>query len=376
MRFAALACSGLFLLAACEQRQPAEPASPPAPEQQTPVEALLSDELPGLSAPATGVAFWEHPSLPYNGLLIVANQNGLVSYNMDDGNEVSRIDGFNAHGAAVSYLGFGAQAAGFLAFFDEADSIFRFYGIDNASRAFLPLSDGPAIRGAVRGFCLGRAQTADAPTLFVVQNAKVQLFNLAADADGVAVAGEASVDTPDDLVSCTVGHDGVLVLVASDGALYRLEGENAFATAFATTEAQTAGDIDLIASTIGEGDDSSLSGQLLLLDTTDGAVHVIDSESGANIGVVNFAGTANMPGASPATVMAASSANLGSLYRSGILGFGAVSEEGPVVRITPTSSVLNALSLDVGNPVSSRGGAPATDDGLIITVPDFGAQPD
>lgn len=364
-------CALLTGLAACERKAETPEPEEPAVER---VDALLSDDLPDLAAPATGVAFWEHPTLSFNSLLIVANENGVVSYNMENGEEVARIDGFNAQGAAVSYLGNGAQAAGFLSSFDEAEGLFRFYGVDNASRAFLPLNDGPAIRGAVRGFCMGRAQDADAPTLFVIQNARIQLFNLEANADGVTVAGEASVDAPDNLVSCAVAHDGVVILAADDGDIYRLAEENAFSAPFAEAGAKTPGDIAVIASAAGE--DASAGGQILLLDESDGAVHVFDRASGRPLGIVDFAGTDVMPAAESATVMNASSANLGALYRDGVIAFGVVSEEGPAVRLAPKSSLLNALALPVGDPVSPRGAASESDGDLLISPPEIEDQPE
>lgn len=379
MRFTApIAFAAVVFAASCGRETAETPAEPEASEVERPsgpVEALLSDDLPGLAAPAAGIAFWEHPSLPYNSLMIVSNENGVVSYNMDDGVEVGRVDGFNARGAAVSYLGFGARAAGFLAFFDEADSLFRFYGIDNASRAFLPLNNGPSIRGAVRDFCMGRARSALTPTLFVVQNARIRLFNLTGDAEGVTVDGEAAIDTPDNLVSCAVDSDGAVLLAADDGAIYRLMGENAFAAPFARTEAETPGDLAIVAALSGE-EGESVSRRILLLDEADGAVHVADAENGTALGVVNFVGTDRMQSAEAATVMGASSSNLGSLYRDGILAFGAAGAEGPIVRITPASSLYNALSLSAGGGVSARG---ETEDGereLQISIPDFSTQPE
>jgi hypothetical protein len=379
MRIAApLALAAFMLVVACGSETTDKAAAPDEIEVKQPtgpVEALLSDDLPGLSAPSTGVAFWEHPSLPFNSLLIVSSENGVVSYNMDDGVEVGRIDGFNAQGAAVSYVGLGARAPGFVAFFDEADSLFRFYGIDNASRAFLPLNTGPSIRGAVRGFCMGRARSALTPTLFVVQNARLRLFNLTGDADGVTASGEAAIDAPDNLVSCTVDSDGVVLIADDQGAIYRLIGDNAFTAPFAQTEAETPGDLVIISSLSGE-EGESISRRILLLDEADGAVHVVDAETGNALGVVQFAGTDRMQNAEPANVMGASSANLGSLYRDGILAFGAVGAEGPIVRITPASSLYNALSLSAGGAVGARGETQDGERELQISIPEFSVQPE
>lgn len=365
MRLTALIIAGFVALAACER--PTQDVEPAAPAINA-VSTTVSDELPGLTAPATGIAFWEHPTLTFNGVMIVATGEGVVSYNMEDGNEVSRIDGIAAAGAAVGYAGFGPAAAGFLAFFDEADSLFRFYGVDNASRAFLPLQDGPAIRGAVRGFCLGRSPGAAAPVLFVVQNAKVQFFNLAAGAEGIGVESEGVIDTPDNMASCAVDPGGVLLLGADDGAIYRLDGPDAFQAPFAKASIAKAGEMALLQSAAPDNDSTQASAQILFFDESDGALHVFNAADGATLGVVSIDGTDQLPGVSAADVFAATPGNLGGLYRDGVAAFG-VSDapDGPVIRLAPVGGIANALSLEIGDPVSLRGRAPEADDtGLII----------
>ena len=361
--------------AACDR---AAKDQPKAPEPAIVASTQVSDELPGLDAPATGIAFWEHPTLAFNGLMIVAGEKGLVSYNMEDGNPVARVDGFDAQGVAVDYLGFGTQAVGFAAFLDRAENTFRFYGIDNNTRAFLPLDPGPVIRGAVRGFCMGRAQTADAPTLFVIQKSKIQLFNLAANNSGVAIAGETTIETPDNIASCTVDSDGVLIVAAEDGALYRVAGENAFATPFAQTEIASVGEIGLViaaADAAAEAEDTlsdtqSTFGHILMADKASGALHVFDREDGRKIGVVTFDALDALAGVDHADVFAATGANLGGLYRNGVVAFGVGDGvDGPTIRLAPTSSVANALSQSVGTTLSPRGVMlEGDDDGLIIKI--------
>ncbi|MEZ5894255.1 MAG: hypothetical protein R3C58_14065 [Parvularculaceae bacterium] len=212
MRLFALAFCAVALVAACGKKE-SKPAEPPAAAAEAPV----SDELPGLAAPATGIAFWDHPALPFNGMMLVAGEKGVAAYNMEDGNPAGVIDGFNAKGVAVSYFGVGAQAAGFVAFLDADANTFRFYGIDNASRAFLPLKGDIAIRGAVRDFCLGRAEGAPAPALFAVEKGAARVFNLLPAQGGLSVASEKTLDAPDDAVSCAVARDGTLLVAGANG---------------------------------------------------------------------------------------------------------------------------------------------------------------
>lgn len=365
--------AALVMLAACERKTETQDTAPASIER---VEALLSDELPGLSAPATGVAFWEHPTLSFNSLLFVANENGVVSYDMENGTEVSRVDGFDARGAEVSYFGFGAAAAGFLAFFDEADSLFRFYGVDNASRAFLPLDPGPEIRGVVRDFCMGRALDGRTPILFVVQKGRIQFFGLEGAAEGVAVTEQGEINTPDNMMTCATDRNGELILAADDGALYRLNSNDAFQTPIGTANTQSVRDLAIIRTNIPEAEAVSLREIILVLDGEDGALHVLDASEGRALGVVDFNGTEEMPAAGPAAIMNVSSANLGALYRDGVIAMGAEGDEGPVIRIAPASSLLNALSLPLGEPVSPRGATPEADDGLNFSVPALSNQPE
>ncbi len=365
------ACLALFVAAACDRK----PETPGTSEPQTieVQEAPVSDELPGLPGAATGIAFWDHPTLSFNSTLIVATASGIVSYNMEDGNEVSRIDGFHADGVASGYFGSGPQAAGFIGFLDADENSFRFYGIDNQSRAFLPLEGGPQIRGAVRDYCMGRAAGAEASSLFVVQNGAVQVFNLAAAESGLAIESEATIETPDNMTSCAVDIDGRVLLAGDKGGIYRVAGEDAFAAPIAQAGATETGALAVIGAEVApeaEGEAPVLTGQILFADLSSGAVHVFESVSGKALGAVRITATDDLPGVDKAEAFAATGANLGALYRNGAVALGvADGADGPVIRIAPASSVKNALSVPVGDPVSSRGTAPeAEDDGLIIPI--------
>ncbi len=357
----------LALIAACDRK--AADTSPATPEIAEVDQAPVSDELPGLPAAATGIAFWRHPTLAFNSTMIVATSAGVVSYSMEDGNEVSRIDGFDADGIEVGYFGFGPQAAGFVAFLDAAENTFRFYGVDNNSRAFLPLDGGPAIRGAVRSFCMGRAMNAPTPSLFVVQNSKVQVFNLSASEEGVTAENGPALETPDNLVSCAVDIDGSLLVAADNGNIYRLSGENAFAAPIARASVSRPETLAVLAAADAE-DPSVMTGEILLVDLSNGAIHVFDRVDGKAHGVVKLSATDSLPGVEGGEAFGVTGGNLGGLYRNGAVAFGVANgEDGPVIRIAPASSLKNALSVPVGDPVSPRGETPETgEDSLIIPI--------
>jgi len=370
----------LIVLAACERISGGAPDALEPVEPATPVDVIASDELP-LGGPATGLDFWIHPNVAFNSLMIVASAEGLASYNIEDGEGVGRIDDIAAQGAVVSYFGFGPLAAGVIAAFDANSNGFRFYGVDNASRAFLPLAGGPLMASEMRGFCFGRALTAPAPSLFVIEPSGVRTFNLAlgddASAPGFAVEGQAFVETPENIRACAVETDGVLLLANDRGDIYRLEGEDAFAAPLRANGASDVAGLALLAAAEG--------GAIALLDGSDGVVQLFNRKTGERLGAMRhttrdaaFAdasdadenGKANAPAPPPATVLGGSGANLGALYRNGVIALGLAKGGEPLVRMIPVIGVQNALSLTPGTPVNPRG-APARqeDDALIIPGP-------
>lgn len=61
----------LTFIAACDRKT--ENAAPAAPQITEVDPAPVSDELPGLPAAATGIAFWRHPTLSFNSTMIVVS---------------------------------------------------------------------------------------------------------------------------------------------------------------------------------------------------------------------------------------------------------------------------------------------------------------
>ena len=371
MRLSALLLATLLFAASCDREAKTPDGAEPQETQDATYEAAgaisapVSDELPGLPAPATGIAFWDHPTLSFNGLMIVATEAGVIGYSMEDGVEVTRIDGVNANGLGVGYLGVGPQAAGFVAVIDGAENAFFFYGVDNQTRAFLPLNAGPSAAG-VKGFCLGRGADAATPSLFAIQRGRIRIYNLAASASGVQIESEAELAAPNDLVSCAVDLEGALLAADEDGDIFRLAGEDSFAAPFARAPSVARpGPLAVIPAAMDEG--ARTEGLIFLAGLGKGQVAVFDS-TGEALGAVVLEGTGDMPAVGAAQSFGATGANFGALYRNGVIAFGVSGAEGgPAVRIAPASTVKNALAVPLGEPVSPRGGAaPAAADTLLI----------
>ncbi|NOX81724.1 MAG: hypothetical protein GXP06_01785 [Alphaproteobacteria bacterium] len=371
MRTTALLLAGMLALAACGRE-----ADAPAPEPIAPVGVAASDET-SLAAPANGLAFWMHPNVAFNSLLIAASADGLAAYNIEDGAAVSSVPGVNVSGVAVSYLGFGPTATGVVAAFQPDASAFAFYRIDNGARNFAPLAGGPLastldIRGAVRGFCFGRGDGVETPSLYVVQRGKILVFNFEDQDSGLAPAANITMDAPDDLVTCAVDSDGALLTVSATGAIFRLDGEDSFKAPFARAQISEIGGLAVIAATAPEGDtpegeEPAVYGQIALLDKSTGAVHLFDRTDGRALGAVTIQATDEIEGVTAAAAMGATGANLGGLYRDGLV---ALSVDGAAaVRFIPLNGLANALAFPVGAPVNPRGVvAPDEDDGLLINI--------
>lgn len=312
--------------------------------------------------------------MAFNSLMIVANADGLVSYNIEDGNEVSRIAGVSADGVGVSYFGFGPQAIGVAAFYNADYNAFEFHGIDNISRSFTPVEGGPSMRDNVRGFCFGRASANSEPTLFVVQPGKVAVFNITAASFELGspipvVLDTAEISTPDDITDCAVTPDGVLLVLAENGDVFRVDGSD-FDAALVQSSVNDSGGLAYISVARDEASGDG-NGHIAILDRTDGAIHVFNGADGVPQGVIKVAATQDIEAVDNASVMGATSVNLGGLYRNGVIALG-LDTEAPSVRLVPTSGIFNSLSFPGGDPVNLRGAAPAAEDNdALIINPEF-----
>lgn len=369
MRLTALACSCLVLLAACGQETQSPPASVEAPE---PAAVPAADQLAGLAAPATGIAFWTHPNVAFNSLIIIAGTEGVASYNIEDASEVSTLPGVNAQGAAVSYLGYGPRARGLFATFDADAGALKIHEIDNVTRAFKPVDGDIPVRGAVRGFCFGRAAGAEAPTLAVLQRGELTRYTFHLENATLTASAGVTETAPNDIVSCAVdGEDGAVFVARENGAIHRIpaDGDGAL---FASASTETPGDLAvLLEMQTAEDETLFVNGQVALLDRASGVIHVFDRTSSAPLGAVRISESFEISAVDTADAMGAISANLGALYRNGALALGLTDEDSAgAVRLIPVNGVLNALDLDEGTPIHPRGAAPETqDNGLLISLP-------
>ncbi len=334
-------------------------AGPPAPPADPPVVAEVQavDEFGAFDVPIGGLAFWAHPTLPYNGLLLAATGEGLVAFNMEDGEEVARVDGVPATGISVSYAGAGADAQGYAAVsmvgVDGGPSDIGFFAIDNATRALISLSSQhvPGDKDD-RGFCLGRNESGDRIVLHQVRRNGWRSRAIGA---GGAVQ-ELSAQFRGGFTACVADDvDRAVFAITAGGDIYRIGADGKIGKSpIARTGVRNPAGIGLSLSGIVAGcPTEECCGYLYVLDGADARVHLFDRDDGRPVGAITLAASFDVEGVRAATALGVGQGNFGAVYRDGVLAL-ATNGEAPSVRLAPLNGVLSALSESVGPPVDLR----------------------
>jgi len=358
MRILALVTS-LFVLAACDRG--GEPAQQ-APREIDAKSVTASDELGGFTTAITGVDFWTHPSLAFSSLMLVATDDGLYSYNIEDGTEIDSVSDISPTNMSVAYNGAGATARGMVALYDNNENQFRFYSIDNIDRSFILTPTLMVAPTGVDGLCLGRKADSADLALHVVSDDKLMSYGLNISDAGVSAEETTSIDTPAGLIDCVVDAvDGAVFALRNDGAVFRfLNGGGE--TPFAVSGATGAVEIGLSLSGFVEGGPTDeCCGQIAILDGADGRVHLFDRDDGHAMGVAEVTASFDVEAVTAATAMGVGYGNFGSTYRDGILAL-ATKGDAPVIRLAPWNGVINALGQPLGEPTDPRGLAAQEDD--------------
>lgn len=355
------AAAALLALAACG-REPAEAPGTPAPEPVEAAQVAAVDEFGPAPAPIAGVAFWSHPALPFNGLVLAATSDGLVAYNIEDGREVAAAGGFSATGLSVAYVGKGPAAQGYAVARAEGSGedggpAYRFYAIDNAERT-LALQTTLFIGGrGIEGFCFGPTREGGL-ALHEMRADGWRATELEIRAGVVTATATQSMPHDGGFTRCAVDDiDGAVYAATPDGALYRLEA-GAEPVLLARTPAKAPADIGLALNGLVEGGPTEeCCGQIALLDGATGEVYLYDREDGALLGAVRLKASFDVDGVGEATAMGMTYGNYGAIYRDGVLAL-ATNGERPVLRLTPLNGVMDALGKPLGPTANPRDLAP------------------
>lgn len=369
MRLAALAAAtALLVLAGCGRDATPPPPAPPQP-LTPPVAVIAADEFGPAGGHVAGVALWTHPTLAFNGLVIAAGRAGLDAWNIEDGEAVARLDGAAFDGVAVAYIGVGRDAQGYAAArLAGGDRAFRFYAIDNITRAFtLQSTMFISERNDARGFCLGRSPQGSGLVMYEMRadgwRATALAFN-----DGVVSAGGAATGQRRGGFEHCVGDDldGAAIAVTAEGELYRLA--DGVATPIAATGVARPAGLGLALNGLGDDEPPQpCCGQIVLLDGETGVVRLYDREDGRALGAVRLEASFDVAAVGAATALGVGYGNYGGIYRDGVIAL-AVDGEEPVVRLTPFNGAMDALAAPLGDAADPRDLAPQREADIVIDI--------
>ncbi|MEM9168787.1 MAG: hypothetical protein AAGC56_03960 [Pseudomonadota bacterium] len=337
--------------------------------------AIVQAQIGGFEGAISGAAFWSHPGVPFNGLVVAVDAGGIKAFNVEDGAPVSAVDEPGLDGVAVGYLGVGAPAAGYAVSRRPATGDFAVFAIDNATRALTARASSIGAGGPVDAFCLGRDGAPDAGlALHAFGDGTLTTYGLAEGSDGLAATATFTRPAPAGVVSCAVDDaDGGIFALDGTGAVVRFDASGEAAEPFATTPAaRPSGLAVALNGLVPGGDTGQCCGQVLVLDGADGVLHVYDRETGAAVGAARIDPSFDVAAVEAASGLGVGYGNYGGALRDGAVAHVTTDDDGaPALKLTPYAGVLNAIDLAYGAPAKPRG-TPADDDaeeGFAIDLP-------
>lgn len=325
-------------------------------------EAAITESVSNDSA-ADALAFWSHPTLAFNSLLITAGDQAIRSFNIEDGSPVATYP-VGATALAIYYDGTGETATGNLVA-RETDGTVRILAIDNLTRDFaargslalpaqsLCVIDRPdtdilvALNGATAsGYALEDdgarplfTHEHEAPIVACAGQPDAPGY-YAIDAAGRLLTASYETERSDTGDSDTGGSDGALTLLANTG-LSDIAG------------------LAAIVRTPSDTRETPFEVTLAVFDNARGALFLFDGADGHQRGKLRLSASFDYDGVERARAFSAGFDNYGAVYRDGVAAFAL--DDG-AVRLVSWNSILNALDLERGQTVSARSVVVETDD--------------
>lgn len=348
-----------FALAACG-RNAETPA--PAPEPSTPEfqEVAAADSFGAPGERVMDVAFWSHPAVAFESLLIAATRDKVSAYRLETGEARFEISG-GAERIDVFYAGEGQKAVGYL--LASGDGADRLYAIDQDGSGFKQLSIATS-GGLAREHCLGNGAS---PELYELTADLVSMRSVRIVANGAEFSSPSSIADVSGAIACSVNPLANEVIVTSeDGSIRRVDPSSGAIFSLALPQ-----DLKPIAAALatGRNETDETVAQIVLLDAGGAMLRLFDSKDGHAIGAVRVKATFDLEAVETATRIKIGSANYGGVYRDGALAI--VTEgDGAPVRLVPWNGVMGALSIPVAAVVDPRipGGESAEDSVISIEV--------
>ena len=373
-----------IMIASCGPNDKTTESATEPPLIPPPSETIITTDEPfSLLAPATGLAFWEHPTVPFQGRVIAATSEGLISKTLE-GEEAPVIQsGIDALGAAIVYfppesirpeqaadaeqrLPPGANVQGVFLTIDKSVNAIRLFRIDNISAQLnedlvsLPLPSQPT------GFCATTVQRDDSNTvLSILTLPDLTMHEVTFGrnlTDGEKTISKNTIQKPQSLgvvVDCTVApRDHQFVVLNQNGDIYQLTDGRIENTPLLNTDIQNPTHIAVTANTRPEGDtDQSAQSQILVLSQDDAEIHLFDHATSKPLGTITLDTYEGTQATVNATTMATGSGNFGGLYRFGVIALASVADDNgnpAAVRVSPLNAAARMLEFPLSGPYLAR----------------------
>lgn len=331
----------LLALAACERANGPEPAPPAAVEAK---EVAAADGYGEVGLAVNAIAFWSHPSVNFESLVIAATGDGLKAYNVESGELVSAA-GEASDDVEIIYSdqGAGAPAQAFAVVSSSKFPGYFFLAIDNATGALTPT---PVETGAPASgeFCAGRR--GDGNALYEISESGVAMRAIDVRGQSVALGDPAPFSKTGGAACHVDALTGDVIAVSGDGAIRRLavDGGESAGVAFAAKASASALSL------------KQNGGTIALLEPATAVVTLYDLGDGRMLGAVKVKSTFDLAAVASAKTIAVGYGNYGGVYRDGAMAV--VTGDGAPIRLVPWNGVMGALDLPVGEPINPR--APQT----------------
>jgi streptogramin lyase len=349
------ALAALALLAACDGK-PDELI--PAPEVAAPsvVEVAAADSYGEPGATVADVAFWSHPSIAFESLLLAATAGQVTAYRIETGEAAFEVPG-GADDIEIFYAGDGAGAQGYL--LSAGGGAYRLYAISQDGEGASPMTIAGAF-AAPSVFCVGGGAE---PVLYEAAGDNLAARSIAIVANGAELGPSRPLADIPGAIGCAVDPlTDEIITVSGDGAIRRVDVKTGavFGLALPLDVAPAAAGLAAGRSETGEA-----QGQVALVDAGSGVIRLFDAKDGHALGAVRVKATFDLAAVETASRIAVGSANYGGVYRDGALAVVAGGDGAPI-RLVPWNGVMGALSLPVAVAIDPRSpGGPPAEDGVI-----------
>jgi len=354
MRFKTLALLALAL-AACDRKAEVPPAA--AEASAPPVKEVAAADAYGTPGDeVTDVAFWSHPTVTFEGLLIAGTASAARAFRIETGEPAFEIPAAGGD-LEVLYAGERVLAQGYL--ISKSNGAYRVFRINQDGKAFDPIALENAVAPA-GPFC---ARSGPAPAIYELASGRLSVRSVTIIANGVELGRAQAVAESENAIACHVDPlTDEIITISADGAIRRIDQRTGAVFGIALPQGLAPAASAFAAGRNEAGEPVTM---IALLDGAAGAVSFFDAKDGHANGSVRVKATFDLDAVATASRIAIGSANYGGVYRDGALAVVARGEGAPI-RLVPLNGVMGALSLPAPVAIDPRSPrAEPADEGVI-----------